>query len=440
MDPISNLALPRDITAEQAVIGSILLNGSSAGDALEILRSEDFYHDANREIFSVIQTMFSYGKPIDAVTLLDEVRKAGTVKANTDDYFRQLLTVTPTWRNITHYAEIVRDMARLRRIAEAAGSITGKIADGAVDSAEMLEFAERKIYSLRQEKASNELVPVADVIQELWDHLRDMADTGAAMSGISTGMPRLDNLTMGLNKSDLILLASRPGIGKTSLALNIALSAAKKEPDKAVTYFSLEMSREQIVARMLSEEAFIDGKKLITGRLSADDWRKLGQAASVLSATKLMVNDNSMISVLEINALCRRIDNLGLVLIDYLQLMNTGAKAENRLQAVSEMSRQMKLMAMELKVPVICLCQLSRASVQRENKRPVLSDLRESGSLEQDADIVLGLYREDAFKPDGAEHNSGELIVLKNRHGETGTVKLQWMPEYTTYVEAEDRY
>ncbi|MDR3149886.1 MAG: replicative DNA helicase [Oscillospiraceae bacterium] len=440
MDPISNLSMPRDLTAEQAVIGSILLQGSSAGEALEILHPEDFYSDTNREIFSVIQAMFSYGKPIDAVTLLDEVRKAGTVKANTEDYFRQLLTVTPTWRNIAHYAEIVRDKARLRRIAETAGEITSKISDGGVDAAEMLEFAERKVYSLRQGRGSDGLVPVGDVILNLWDQLREMAESGATLSGLSTGMQRLDNITMGLNKSDLILLASRPGVGKTSLALNIALNAAKKDQEKTVAYFSLEMSCEQIVARMLSEEAFIDGKKLITGRLNADDWRKLGQAANVLSSTKLMVNDNSMISVMEINALCRRIDDLGLVLIDYLQLMNTNAKSENRLQAVSEMSRQMKLMAMELKVPVICLCQLSRASVQRENKRPVLSDLRESGSLEQDADIVLGLYREDAFKQDSAEHNSGELIVLKNRHGETGTVKLQWMPEYTTYVEVDDRY
>jgi replicative DNA helicase len=199
------------------------------------------------------------------------------------------------------------------------------------------------------------------------------------------------------------------------------------------------MPKEQLVSRMLSGEAFIDSKKLRTGRLNNDEWRRLAQASNILSHTRLLVDDQSMISVSEINAECRRVDNLALVIIDYLQLMNS-ANSENRLQAVSEMSRMMKLMAMDLNVPVVCLCQLSRASVQRENKRPVLSDLRESGSLEQDADIVLGLYREDAFKQDAAEHNAAELIVMKNRHGETGTVKLQWLPEYTTYTEVEDRY
>jgi replicative DNA helicase len=244
---------------------------------------------------------------------------------------------------------------------------------------------------------------------------------------------------MGLNNSDLILLASRPGVGKTSMALNIALNVAKHQQDKVVAYFSLEMDKEQIVSRMLSGEAFVDSKKMRTGRLNSDDWRKIGAAVGILAKTGLRVDDNSMISVSEINAQCRRIDNLALVVIDYLQLMNAQG-SENRLQAVSEMSRMLKIMARELNVPVLCLCQLSRASVQRTDKKPVLSDLRESGSLEQDADIVLGLYREDAVKSDAAEHNSGELIVLKNRHGETTSVKLQWLPEYTTYTEVEERY
>ncbi|MDR0818370.1 MAG: replicative DNA helicase [Oscillospiraceae bacterium] len=439
MDTLQSLSLPHDTTAEQAVIGSILMHGASIADVLDVLRPDDFYSETNREIFTVILSMFNYGQPIDAVTLIDEMRKQGVAKTNTPEYFTQLLSVTPTWRNVMTYAKIVSDKARVRAIAEAAGEISAKIAEGEGGAEEMLEFAERKIYALRQGRGAGGLTPVSDIILNVYDQLRELADSGSSISGLATGMSRLDNVIMGLNSSDLILLASRPGVGKTSLALNVLVNVAKHEPEKVAAYFSLEMSKEQLVSRILSGEAFIDSKKLRTGRLNADDWRRLGSAASILSKTGIRIDDNSMISVAEINSQCRRIDNLALVVIDYLQLMNSQG-SENRLQAVSEMSRMMKLMAMELKVPVICCCQLSRASVQRENKRPVLSDLRESGSLEQDADIVLGLYREDAFKQDAEEHNSAELIVLKNRHGETTSVKLQWLPEYTTYTEVEERY
>jgi len=439
MDTYISQSLPHDNTAEQAVIGSILVHGASAADVLTLLRPDDFYGDLNRDIFNAISTMFNYGKPIDAVTVLDEMRKQGIAKSNSEEYMRQLLLVTPTWRNVMQYAEIVADKSRLRSIAEAAGDISAKIAEGNASSSDMLEFAERKIYGLRQQRGNEGLKPISEILLSFYDQLRELADSGSAITGLTTGMPRLDNMISGLNKSNLILLASRPGIGKTSLALNMAITAARRDESKKVAYFSLEMPKEQIVSRMLSGIAFIDSKKLRTGRLNNDEWRKLAQAADLLSHTGLLVDDRSMISVSEINAECRRVENLSLVVIDYLQLMNS-TNSENRLQAVSEMSRMMKIMAMDLNVPVVCLSQLSRASVQRENKRPVLSDLRESGSLEQDADVVLGLYREDAFKRDTTEHNSAELIVLKNRHGETGTVKLQWIPEFTTYTEVEDRY
>ncbi|MDR2530369.1 MAG: replicative DNA helicase, partial [Oscillospiraceae bacterium] len=348
-------------------------------------------------------------------------------------------TVTPTWRNVATYAKIVAEKSRLRSIALAAGEISAKIAEGVADADEMLEFAERKIYALRSGRSTGGLTPIGDVILGFYDQLKVLAESGGTLSGVPTGMSSLDTVLSGLNRSDLILLASRPGVGKTSLALNILVAAARHDRDKVAAFFSLEMSKEQIAARILSSQAFVDSHKLRTGRLTADDWRRMGGTASELSKTGIRIDDNSMISVAEIRAQCRRIDNLGIVVIDYLQLMNSKG-SENRLQAVSEMSRTLKLMAMELKVPVLCLCQLSRASVQRENKRPVLSDLRESGSLEQDADIVLGIYREDAFKQDAAEHNSAELIVLKNRHGETTTVPLQWQPQYTTYTERDDRY
>ncbi|MDR0935536.1 MAG: replicative DNA helicase [Oscillospiraceae bacterium] len=431
--------LPHSAEAEQAVIGSILLHGESISQALDILRTDDFYTEACRDMFSVMLSMFNAGSPIDPVTLLDELGKAGLAKTNSREFLSRLLTNTPTWKNIVQYANIVRDKAKLRGIAEAAADIAAAIAEGTATADEALDFAERRIYSLRTGRGSGGLTPVADIISDFYETLRDLAANGGAVSGLPTGLAMLDNTIMGLNKSDLILLASRPGVGKTSLALNMALAVAKKDPTKVIAYFTLEMSKEQIVARMLSGEAFIDSKKMRTGQLNPDDWRKLAQAVATISHTGIRVDDNSMLTVSEMNAQCRRIDNLGLIVIDYLQLMNS-PNAENRLQAVSEMSRMMKIMARELAVPVLCLCQLSRASATRENKRPVLSDLRESGSLEQDADIVLGIYREDYYKSDTEDPNAAELIVLKNRHGETANIKLRWVPEFTTYTEQDDRY
>ena len=247
-------------------------------------------------------------------------------------------------------------------------------------------------------------------------------------------VPDLDDILTGLNKSDLILLASRPGMGKTSFALNIAVNVAQKS-DTSIAIFSLEMSKEQLVSRLLSSLASVNSKKLLTGRLTDDEWKRIAYAAGMLSNSGLLIDDNSMLTVSDINAECRRVQNLGLVIIDYLQLMSTasGSNAESRQQTVSEMSRMLKIMAKELNVPVICCCQLSRASAQRTEKRPILSDLRESGSLEQDADIVLGLYREDYFNREAESHNVAECIVMKNRHGNTGTVKLLWEPEFTRF-------
>ena len=264
------------------------------------------------------------------------------------------------------------------------------------------------------------------------------------MPGITTGLVDLDARILGLNEGELVLVASRPGMGKTSIALNIALAVAKKT-DKTVAFFSLEMSREQLALRLLSNESFVDNQKLVTGKLSEEEWTKIGIASSALSQTDIRVDDNPAISVAEMNAKCRRLDNLGLVLIDYLQLMTSAGQGQssnnaNRVQVVSDISRALKIMAKELNVPVICLSQLSRANESRTDKRPMLSDLRESGAIEQDADEVMFIYRDDYYNPDTEEKNVAEIIVAKNRHGETGTVKVQWLPQFTTFADREWRH
>jgi len=287
-------------------------------------------------------------------------------------------------------------------------------------------------------------LPISEVVQNVYEQLSEAAESGVKIPGLSTGLVDLDDAILGLNKGDLVLIASRPGMGKTSIALNITLHVAKTS-GKAVAVFSLEMAREQLAVRLLAGESLVDSQKLLTGRLSREEWRRLGAAAAVISNTNIRIDDNPTLSVADMNAQCRRVDNLGLVVVDYLQLMQSagGGKSysnESRTQAVSDMSRMLKIMAKELNVPVICLSQLSRANEARQNKRPMLSDLRESGAIEQDADVVIGLYRDGYYNKETENPNLAEAIVLKNRKGETGTINIMWLPEYTTYVSAEKRH
>ncbi len=439
MDELLVKQMPHSSEAEQAVLGSMLIDSRCVPEIVGFLKPSDFYLTVNREIFEVIISMFNYSQSIDPVTVLDQMRIAGIYKETSRNYLAELMNITPTVSNVMEYAAIVKDKAVLRAVAETAADISAMVSGGEGSSEDILEAAERRIYAIRQGKANGGLEAVSSIISNVYKHLGELSKSGGEIPGLSTGMGDLDNVIMGLNKSDLILLASRPGMGKTSIALNIALSVAKSN-DVKVAIFSLEMSKEQLATRLLSSEAFVDSKKLLTGKLTPSDWKKIVTAASVISNTGIMIDDNSMLTVADMNAQCRRIDNLGLVIIDYLQLMSSassGDNAESRLQAVSNISRMLKIMAKELNVPVICLSQLSRASVQRTDKRPQLSDLRESGSLEQDADIVLGLYREDYFQKESENHNLAECIIMKNRHGETGSINLQWLPEYTTYVSVD---
>ena len=430
--------MPHSIEAEQAVLGSILIDSECLPQIVEQLKPDDFYIRQNREAFQTIYAMFSMSKKIDPVTVLDQMRLDGTYQEGvTREYFFQLMDVTPTVTNVMDYVAIVKDRSTLRQIAEAANAMNSMVTNNEGTSAEVLEAAEQRIYAIRQGRSAQGLHHITSVMHEVYERLAELASSDSAVPGLSTGLPDVDTVISGLNKSDLILLAARPGMGKTSLALNILLYAGKHS-GKACVFFSLEMSREQLAMRLLSNESFVDNKKLTTGNLTDEDWEKVALAANALNHSNILIDDNPSLSVADMNAKCRRVENLGLVVIDYLQLMTSaGGKqnysGESRQQVVSDISRALKIMAKELNVPVICLSQLSRANENRENKRPRLSDLRESGAIEQDADIVMFIYREDYYNQDTENHNLAECIVAKNRHGELATVPLQWLPEFTTF-------
>ena len=433
--------LPHSLEAEQAVLGSMLIDSRSVAEVIGIVRPDDFFLQQNKEIYETIYSMFNFSETIDPVTVLEKMKVQGLATDKTPEYLMQLMEITPTAANVGQYARIVRDRAMLRNLATAAGEIRETVLAGVGTPEEILESAEKKIYALRNGNAGETLQHIGVVMVGVFDRLDELSRSGNAFPGLSTGLHDLDRKINGLNKSDLLLIAARPGMGKTSLALNIALSVAKSSA-KTVAFFSLEMSREQLAMRLLSNESFVDNQKLLTGQLSEEDWTKIAIASSALSQTDIRVDDNPSISVAEMNAKCRRLPNLGLVLIDYLQLMTSAGTGQtsnnaNRVQVVSDISRALKIMAKELNVPVICLSQLSRANESRTDKRPMLSDLRESGAIEQDADEVLFIYRDDYYHPDTPEKNVAEVIVAKNRHGETGTVKLQWLPQFTTFADRE---
>jgi len=444
MDDLLLRQIPHNTEAEQAVLGSMLIDERCVPEMIGMLSSSDFYSELNRDIFNTIFSMFNFSKKIDPLTVLENMRADGVWNDNSPAYIRDLFEMTPTSANAVEYAKIVRDKSLLRAIADTGNEINDMAVTGEGGADYILEVAEKKVYSLRQGRDREGLQPIAKVLLETYEQINEASKDGTGIPGLTTGLHDLDRTIMGLNKSDFIIIASRPGMGKTSIALNIALHVAQKT-DKNVVVFSLEMSCVQLAIRLLSSESFINNKKLQTGRLSPDEWQRLSEAATSISKANLLISDEAAITVSDMNAQCRRVNDLGLVIIDYLQLMQSasnqrGSVSENRVNEISTMTRMMKIMAKELNVPVICLSQLSRKSEDRTtNKRPLLSDLRDSGSIEQDADIVIGLYREEYHNKE-ADGGIAECIVLKNRRGETGTIELQWMPEYTTYASLERRY
>ena len=433
--------LPHSVEAEQAVLGSMLIDPRCIPEVIDKLRGDDFYLQQNRQIYETIYSMFNYSLTVDPVTVLNSMKQNGYYDENqSPKYVLQLMDITPTAANVKEYIDILKDKTLLRRVAETAGELSELIRQGTETGQDVLEAAEQRIYAIRQGRSARGLTPISDVLIDVYDRLNELASSDSAIPGMSTGLRDLDRAISGLNKSDLILLAARPGMGKTSMALNILLDAGKRS-GKTVAFFSLEMSREQLALRLIAGECFVDNKKLVTGKLNEDDWEKVAVAADSLTQSHILIDDDSTVSVADINAKCRRVENLGLVVIDYLQLMQSaGGKSrggDNRQQVVSDISRSLKIMAKELDVPVLCLSQLSRANESRTDKRPMLSDLRESGAIEQDADIVLFLYREGYYNKDTDNPNLAECIIAKNRHGETGTVELQWLPEFTTFSDME---
>ncbi|MEG0838575.1 MAG: replicative DNA helicase [Hydrogenoanaerobacterium sp.] len=435
-DNIFDGQMPYNLEAEQSVLGAILIEPLCITRVLEFVKPESFYRPQHTGLFSALLRMFTSGKPIDIVTVLDEVNSDEVFASEQDAkiYLTQLVQVVPSTANVESYAQIVQEKYFVRCLITAARDIIENSRDVSYDAKTLLDTAEQRIFEIRQGRESHGLQRISEIIVSAYDRLQKLS--GADKSeylGVPSGFTMLDNTITGLNKSDLILLAARPAMGKTAFALNIAANVAKK--GKTVAVFSLEMSKEQLVQRVLSSEARVQSNLLRTGNLATDDWTRLAEAAEILSKLPLYIDDSTGITIAEMKARLRRMKDLGLVIIDYLQLMSSGRRTENRVQEVSEMTRSLKIMAKDLDVPVITLSQLSRGPEMRglDARRPVLSDLRESGSIEQDADLVMFLYRDAYYNPDTEEPNLAECIIAKNRHGETDTVKMVWDGQYTLF-------
>ena len=441
----SVLYMPFSPEAEQSVLGAILLDSSCLDRVTEFLPRPDYFYQVNNAlIYEVMLDLFTTGRPVDFVTVLEQLKQNDSFDESTGKvYLMQLAQIVPSISNVESYAKIVRDKYDVRTLILAAREILEDASQGAADASTLLDSAEQRIFDIRRGKNMQGLQPLNEVIIETFDRLDRLNSPDRDLyKGIPTGIRELDDTITGLNRSDLIILAARPGMGKTSFALNIARHAAVTA-QKRVAFFSLEMAREQLASRLLSTESLVSGTKLRTGELNDGEWARLIEGGDILSKASIYLDDNSSITVPEMKAKIRRLKNVDLVIIDYLQLMNSAKRIDNRVQEISEITRNLKIMAKELNIPVIALSQLARGSEKRTEHRPVLSDLRDSGSIEQDADIVLFLYRENYYQNDAdapkedEDMNSGECIVAKNRHGEIKTVPLHWQGEFMRFTSQE---
>ena len=433
---------PQSVEAEQSVIGSMLIDKEVIPVVMEILKSEDFYRPDNREIYDVIIELFDRAQPIDLITVSERLKLHGKLDLIGGlEYLSNIATAVPTTANVKHYAKIVEEKALLRKLIRASSDIVDLGFNASEEVSYILDKAEQGIFDILQKRSSQGFIPIKDVLVDTFNKLEELYNNKGNITGISTGFTDLDFKTSGLHNSDLILIAARPAMGKTAFALNIAQNAAVQS-HVPVAVFSLEMSREQLVNRMLCSEAMVDSNRMRTGKLEDNDWQKVAKALGPLSEAPIFIDDTPGVSITEIRAKCRRLKlehDLGLVIIDYLQLMQ-GSKAkggENRQQEISEISRSLKILAKEINIPVICLSQLSRAPEARTDHRPILSDLRESGAIEQDADIVMFLYRDDYYNPETEKKNIAELIIAKHRSGSTGTIELVWLGQYTKFANLE---
>jgi replicative DNA helicase len=441
------LHMPYSPEAEQAVLGAIILDSTVFDKVVDYIKSPEYFYVAlHKVIFAQMQEMINFGAAIDFVTLLEKLKQNKAFdEATGKTYLYDLAENCPSISNAEAYAKVIADKYNTRRLITASREIIDDATAGDEDPSILIDSAEQKIFDIRRDNQKSGLERINSVILQTFNRLDALnSETDDSMKPIPTGIGDLDRMITGLNRSDLILLAARPGMGKTSFALNIARNAACKSK-KTVAFFSLEMSKEQLASRLLSTEALISGTKLRTGKLSDEEWGRLIPASDVLSKAELYLDDTPGITITEMKSRLRRLRNIDLVVIDYLQLMGSGKRIDNRVQEISEITRNLKILAKEMNVPVITLSQLSRASEQRTDHRPQLSDLRDSGSIEQDADIVLFLYREGYYSEKSADAaptadmNSGECIVAKNRHGEANAVKLHWQGEFMRFTGMEAR-
>jgi replicative DNA helicase len=429
--------LPHSIEAEQAVLGSILADKGNIAVILGILKSECFYIDRHRQLFDVCVKQFSAGADTDVVTVLNEA-VAAKVFDNVNsgrEYLVRIREMVTAGTSVESYCKIVLDKFYFRQLISASKTISEAAYTGSDSAEDVLDAAEKLIYDIRNGREVSGLTKISDVLVEAYNTISQKvgADREKYMAG-TTGYGDLDRVITGLNKSDLLILAARPGMGKTSLALNIAVNYSRHNPSKEVVIFSLEMSKEQLALRMLSSESHVDSRKLMTGDLDGADVANLADGVNSLTDLNMYLDDNAGITVPQMKAKLRRLPSVGCVVIDYLQLMSSGKRVENRVNEISDITRQLKIMAKELDVPVITLSQLSRGVESRQDKRPVLSDLRESGSIEQDADIVMFIYREGYYNHQTENPNMTEILVAKNRHGETGMINLFWNGQYTLFL------
>lgn len=441
---ISESNLPFNIDAEQIVLGSLIIEPELISKVSDKLSPEHFHIKMHNGIYAVIQKLFVSGEDINIVSVTENCVRQSVFESQeaARTYLFKLTETSVEKSSIESYAEILDEKFLMRQLILASKDIYELASSGTEEPQQMLDYAEKKIYDIRNEKEIKGLVHIGNTVRDTLRNLAYLTEhpEEANKKGMSSGFPNLDRYIYGLNPSDLILIAARPGMGKTSFAMNIAVNAARMNRDKKVAVFSLEMSREQLVGRLLSSEGKISSDQMKTGKIERSQWRGLTEAAEMLNMVELYIDDTASISNGEMKAKLRRMNNLGLVVIDYLQLMTTGRKDGNRVQEISEITRNLKIMAKELNVPVITLSQLSRGPESRTDKRPMLSDLRESGSIEQDADIVLFLYRDAYYTKSEDNASSCECIIAKNRHGETDTVPLRWDGQFTRFSDVETRY
>ena len=435
---------PHDLEAEQAILGSMLTDKDAVISAIEVLREEDFYREDNKAIYEAIFNLYNRAEPVDIITVKSELESMGKFEqVGGLEYLAELPEKVPTTANAMKYIKIVEEKSTLRRLIRTANEIIDLGYDQTEDVEDIMEGAEKKIFNIMQEKNQKGYSPLKDILVESFTQLEELYNKKQHITGVPTGFAELDYKTAGLHGSELILIAARPAMGKTAFALNIATNAAVRA-NVPVAVFSLEMSKEQLVNRILCSEAMVDSNKVRTGKLEEDDWVKLAGAIGPLSEAEIYINDTPGINVTEIRAKCRKLKlekNIGMVVIDYLQLVQGSNKRNgSREQEISEISRSLKILAKELNVPVIALSQLSRAAEQRPDHRPMLSDLRESGAIEQDADIVTFLYRDDYYNKDSDKKDIAEVIIAKHRGGSTGTVELLWLGSYTKFVNLEKRF